>query len=343
MKFEHIHLDDLYKAYAACILDINNETVCLVASKEKGHPCYMYSGDNFDKREVVWENGGGVTSIIKVPGVANEFIAIRDFYLNESPSKAKLVWAKYDNTWTFKDIAYLPYVHHFDILSIDGENYLIAATIADDKDFKDDWSRAGSIYMAKLEKDFDSQDKELKFELLANNMFKNHGYYRYEDDFYFSYDRGILKLQFTKENGEIKIKHEKVLLGQIGEIALKDLDKDGKLEMITIEPYHGNSIKIYHLNENNKYEEVFKYPYEVDFAHALVGATINNQNCFVGGVRRLNSELFIITYEDNEYKVNIIDKGAGPSNLMVGHKNGNDFIISANHSRNEAAVYFLTK
>ena len=37
MKFTHKHLDELYRAYAASILEIDNETAVLVASEEKGY------------------------------------------------------------------------------------------------------------------------------------------------------------------------------------------------------------------------------------------------------------------------------------------------------------------
>ena len=109
---------------------------------------------------------------------------------------------------------------------------------------------------------------------------------------------------------------------------------------MTIEPFHGNTMKVYEETEEG-YKEVFQYPFEVDFAHTLVGNTLNGVPCFVGGVRRVNCELFVITYENNEYKVTIVDEGAGPSNLMVGHQYDRDFIISANHTHNESAVYFV--
>ena len=95
MGVKHIRLDEMYRAYAAAVLQINNKNAIMVASEEKGYPCYMYTGEHFDQKETVWEDGGGCMSIIQIPNVDNQFLAIRDFYLKESPSNSKLVWGQY--------------------------------------------------------------------------------------------------------------------------------------------------------------------------------------------------------------------------------------------------------
>ncbi len=48
--------------------------------------------------------------------------------------------------------------------------------------------------------------------------------------------------------------------------------------------------------------KVWQYDNEIDFAHALVGAKLVGQNAFVCGVRRKDCELFVVTYEDGEYR-----------------------------------------
>ena len=82
---------------------------------------------------------------------------------------------------------------------------------------------------------------------------------------------------------------------------------------------------------------------EIDFAHALVGTKLAGQNAFVCGVRRKDCELFAVTYEDGEYKVTMIEKGVGPANLCVVNEKDRDIIVAANHTANEAAVYFVTE
>ena len=43
-------------------------------------------------------------------------------------------------------------------------------------------------------------------------------------------------------------------------------------------------------------------------------------------------ELFVVTYEDGEYKVTMVDKGVGPANLCVVHEDNRDIIVGANHT-----------
>ena len=105
---------------------------------------------------------------------------------------------------------------------------------------------------------------------------------------------------------------------------------------------HGDTIQIYK-KINGKYTKVWKYDNEIDFAHALVGTKLAGQNAFVCGIRRKDCELFAVTYEDGEYKVTMIEKGVGPANLCVVNEKDRDIIVAANHTANEAAVYFVTE
>lgn len=339
MKITHKHLNELYRAYAASTMEVDGQKVALIASEEKGYPCYMYSGHDFSRRQTVWENGGGCMSILPIPDKQNEFLAIVDFYLKETPSKAKLVWGKYVNqSWELKDVVALPYLHRFDIYAIDGKNYVVGFTIADAKDHKEDWTRPGSVYVGELP---DHPDSGFEFKQISTGYFRNHGYTRHIENGktvgYFTSDEGIFKL-IPQADDDWKI--EKVLDGMIGEVACLDINGDGEIELMTIEPFHGNAIKIYE-KKNGAYEAVYTYPYEVDFAHTLVGDTLASVPCFVGGVRRVEAELFVVRYEDGKYVEQRIDIGAGPSNLCIMHLDDKDVIVSANHTRNESAVYFV--
>lgn len=339
MEFVKKHLDEMYRAYAASAMEINGELNLLVASEEKGYPCYAYSGKNFNTRQTVWENGGGCMSIIPIPNRKNEFLAVRDFYLKETPSSARLVWGHLsDGEWVIETVLKLPYLHRFDIWELDGDLYFIGATIAEEKKAKDDWSHPGSIYYAKLPADL---SKGFEIERLKTGLFKNHGYTRHLVN-------GKIRGTFACEQGVYEVIPQKdapwevkqLLEGAIGEIAWCDLDGDGEDELMTIEPFHGNAMKIYRLVDG-KYIEIYKYPYAVDFAHTLVGTTLAGVPSFVGGVRRENSELFYIQWVDGQCKEFMIEEGVGPANVAVVNLAKEDLIISANHTKNEAAVYIV--
>jgi hypothetical protein len=73
---------------------------------------------DLSQRKVVWDKMGGVMSMIPIPHQENQFLAITDFYLKDSPSLAKLTWVKYDSVHGFEshDLFYLPYLHRFDLI-----------------------------------------------------------------------------------------------------------------------------------------------------------------------------------------------------------------------------------
>ena len=344
MNFEKIHLDDIVRCYCASHIQIGDTLYALFASENPESQCYAYSGENFENRETLWLDRGGCMSIIPFETRKGEFLAVNEFYLKVTPSLAKIVWGKRtDEGWQIKDLFSLPFLHRFDIYHVGDKDYVICATIAKDKQNKEDWSLPGQIYVAELPEDL-CQPIELR--QIVDGCFRNHGYWRGSHDGkvcgYFGSDQGVLRITPPYADGE-DWQIEKVLDGMIGEIATIDLDGDGKQEMMTIEPFHGNGIKIYHLNDKNEYEEVWKYDNEIDFAHTLVGKNLAGKPAFVAGVRRVECELFVVTYEDGQYKVTYVDKGGGPANVDVVNCDGYDLILAANHTLNEAAIYKVTK
>lgn len=342
MKIEKIHLDDMKRCYCASNINFNNENHILLASEDPDIACNMYSTKDFSNKQTVWKKPGGCMSIIPIPGKKREFIAVQEFYLKVSPSKSKLVWGKYNekNEWEFKDVISLPYCHRFDIYRKDNINYLIVATIADEKKDKNDWSKPGKIYVGVLP---DDPSQGVQLEVLQDGLFRNHGYWHAkengEDIGYFGSDQGILRVRLL---GNGKWEKEFILEGMIGEIATIDIDNDGEIEIMTIEPFHGNSIKIYK-KYDGKYQEVYRYANKIDFAHTLVGATLAGQNSFIAGVRREDAELFYVQYRNGQFETLIIEKGVGPANLCVINEENRDLIVAANHTKNEAAVYIVTK
>lgn len=344
MKFNKIHLDDIKRCYCASHMEIDGNLVALFASEDPKSICNMYFGEHFDQKETVWNDAGGCMSIVPLPNKENEFFAVQEFYLKVTPSLSKIVWGKYsaENGWVIKDVFHLPYLHRFDIYNKNGINYFICATIAENKEDKEDWSKPGQIYVGVIPED---PSMGFKLSIIVDGCTKNHGYYRgnYEGNLcgYFASEQGVLRVT-PPENKNSDWQIEKILEGAISEIALIDIDNDGQEEIMTIEPFHGNAIKIYKYI-NDKYECVFEYPYEIDFAHTLVGKKLCGINSFIGGVRRINAELFIIQYVMGKYEVTIVETEVGPANIDVINRECDDLILSANHTKNEAAIYMVTK
>lgn len=344
MNIEKRHLDDIKRCYCASNIQMDGKNHILFASEDPEVGCEMFSGEDFDQKEMVWTKPGGCMSIIPIPHVEHQVLAVQEFYLKVSPSLSKIVWGTYDKQtgWKFQDVLSMPYIHRFDIYHVDGVNYFIGATIATSKEDKNDWSVPGRIYVGVLPEDL---SKGIEVSVLCDGLYRNHGYWHAKEDGkdvgYFGSDQGIMRVTPPTHVGE-DWSCEKILDGQIGEIATIDIDGDGVDEIMTIEAFHGDRIKIYK-KIDGAYEEVYHYDQKIDFAHTLVGAKLAGVNTFLAGVRREEAELFYVQYIDGAYVTTIIEKGVGPANLCVVNEEERDLIVAANHTKNEAAVYVVTK
>ncbi|MFV0479429.1 MAG: hypothetical protein ACK5LZ_02515 [Anaerorhabdus sp.] len=342
MKIEKKVIDEIKRCYSTNEMEVGKENYFFFASEDPNVKASLYKESKLDDEMELWKDAGGCMSLI--PFRHNEFLAVQEFYLKVTPSLSKLVWGKYeeDKGWEIKDLFHLPYLHRFDILNQSGKMYLLCATIADSKENKEDWSKSGKIYGAKLPENLED---EIELEVLVDGVFRNHGYSRGISDGkecgYFTSDQGVIQILAPEENSK-KWVVNKIADGAISEAVFIDLDGDGVEEMMTIEPFHGNQIKIYK-NKNGRYECDYIYPHKIDFAHALVADTILGKPSFIAGIRREDAELVVIQKIGNEYKEILIDKQGGPANLKVVHRDGYDLILAANHTRNEAAVYRISE
>lgn len=340
MNVTKIKSEPLTRAYATAHLKLDGKDFVLYASESTvGVPGFAYAYDlaHPEQPELVWDNAGGCMAIVQHPYEEDAFLAVQEFYLKENPSRAKIVTGKRskDGKWTVKDLVSVPLVHRFGFIRDEGTAYLVICTVARQKDNKDDWSKPGEIFVAPLPKG----DEPVQLTLLQTGLFKNHGFYSYQED-------GKDVICVGSENGAYTIRRshgafqmEKILDGAIGEVALHDIDGDDKLELLTIEPFHGNRIRLYHLNEENKYKPIWEYAPEIDFAHALTGGQLMGKECFVAGIRKANGEAFALYEENGRYVTELIDQGCGPANLCIIHANGKEYVSCANHTTGECALY----
>lgn len=337
-------LDTMERCYAASTLTIDGELHIVLASEAIGGPCYAYSGKDFSKKEVIWENAGGTMSLIQIPGTNGEFLAVQKFFPGFQSAEAKIVWGKRDaqNNWVVKDLIALPFVHRFDIFAVEDELYFLGAVLCGSKKDREDWSDPGKVYIGKLPQ---KPEDGMQLTPILENLTKNHGYcraqYQGRPAGYVTADEGIFAIVPPETKGGDWQIHT-LLERPVGDVALCDLDGDGTDEMITIEPFHGDSFLVNRKTDAG-WQTVYRYPDEIQFAHAVVGCTLCGKPAVVGGIRRKNSELFILQHNGQEYVSTVVETGIGPSNVAVVNLPEHDLLISANHTQNEAAVYYITK
>ncbi len=340
MKIQKRKISDLTLCYCVASLIYQGKQHFLVAS-EKEHPCYLFDdkGNQVDK---IWDGPGGTMSAVQIPGVDGAFLATHKFYSPNNSKEAKivLVWHE-DGEWKVRTLVELPYVHRFDILSRDGENYLIACCLKSDYEYKDDWRFPGMTYGCRLPKDLFTEEMP-ELELLRSGMLKNHGYCRSELGGLMcgivTSEEGVFRFTPPAADGEWTVEQ---LIGEpTSDAVLLDIDGCGKNELLTIGPFHGEKLSVYKDNGAG-FEKVWQYENDIPFAHAICKADINGAQCAVIGHRKGERDLLLVSCENGSFRVDVLDHDVGPANALHHKVDGKDILISANREIDEVAYYVL--
>lgn len=349
MKIEKKVISNLTKCYSCAPLHYNDQDYFLVAA-EKVDRCLLFDLDG-NQVDTVWEQPGGVMSMVQVPGSNGQFLATHKFYSPNDSKEAQIIIATpiEKGNWEIRTLAELPHVHRFDILTRNGVNYLIACALKSGHEYKDDWSMPGKVYAAVLPDDLSVFNEEHQLELteIKDHMLKNHGYYKVVengvDTALISADNGVY--QFfppEKEGGEWTI--TQILDTPASDAAMVDMDGDGEKEMLVLSPFHGDTITIYK-KKDGRYESVYEFEEKAEFLHAIYGGMLCGEPVFIIGHRKAKRNLMIFTWnkETASYEVQIIDENCGSANCMVISNKGKDVIVAANREIDEVAYYTVEK
>ena len=334
---------ELPVCYCVAPLLYKGEPHFLVAS-EQDHPCLLFDRDG-DQVAQIWEKPGGTMSMVQIPGSDGAFLAIRGFY---SPDRGKeaaiyLVWEE-DGIWKNKVVAELPCLHRIDILTRDGASWVIACCLKSGYEYDGDWRFPGKTWVCRLPDQLSEDGAKLPpFIPLLDNMLENHGYSRDMQDGVMSgivsCQSGTYRFSPPQEGGEWTV--EKICEDPASDAVLIDLDGCGQKELVTIRPFHGDTVAVYKL-QDGQYRKVWEYEKRVPLAHAITAGMICGQPTAVIGHRNADRDLFFITYEDG-YKVTIADHDIGPTNAMIFRNGKENVLIAANREINEVAYYTFSQ
>lgn len=345
IKFTKHAIAEMEKCYSVCPITLRGVQGFLVATEKSGG-CFFFNLKG-ELVEQIWQDPGGVMSLVPVPGKADQFLSTHEFYGPNDSAKARLVLAYLaDGQWQVKIVADLPFVHRFDVLSTPEKNYVIACTLKSGHEYKEDWTHPGKIYIGELPDDLLAEGAKLDLTVLAEGLTKNHGYYRcYDGDgrpySVVSADNGVFKVS-PPSPAQPAWKLEKLLDGAFSDATLIDLDGDGQLELLTFAPFHGDDLRIWRLVDG-KYELDYAHPEPVEFLHAIWSGIINDKPTILLGNRKGRRELLALTWdrEAKKYHFQLLDSDRGPANVTYFEREGKRLIVATNRETNEVAMYVL--
>lgn len=324
---------EIKSVYTANAFKVDGRT-CVGAGSETTPAVYL---QDLASGESSFVDGcpGGVMSFVPVPGHPDLFYSIMGLFPPFVGADAGVFMhrRKADGWDTVKAMA-LPFAHRCDILEKGGKNYVFAASCSKFKENPADWSLSGELYVIPLNADGLAGEPELVY----NKIWRHHGMLKAciegEETILFSGAEGIFYMVLDGGKWAVKqfFDHE------VSEFALIDLDGDGVDELITIEPFHGNTLNVYKCVDG-KWDKL--YTDELWFGHGLSAGMFKGEPIFVVGNRR--GPLTLNMYRrlaDGSFSRETLEEEAGPTQSLVFTADGTDYILSANQLKDEVAIYY---
>ena len=324
---------EIKSVYTANAFKVDGRT-CVGAGSETTPAVYLQdlaSGES----SLVDGCPGGVMSFVPVPGHPELFYSIMGLFPPFVGADAGVFMHRRTATgWETSKAMALPFAHRCDILDKDGKSYVFAASCSKFKENPADWSLSGELYVIPLDSDGLAGEPELVY----NKIWRHHGMLKACIDgvetILFSGAEGIFYMVLSDSKWSVKqfFDHE------VSEFALIDLDGDGVDELVTIEPFHGNTLNVYDCQDG---QWVKLYTDELWFGHGLSAGMFKGEPVFVVGNRR--GPLTLNMYRrlaDGSFGRETLEEEAGPTQTLVFTADGVDYILSANQLKDEVALYY---
>lgn len=348
MRIRKLALVSLDAIYAIAAYDEGDRPVVLAATEKEG-PCLRMRWPDWEP-EVLWSEPGGVMSLAPL-GAADGLVAIERFFPVFQSEDAGIVYARpggrEDGGWSVTRVADLPFVHRVEIVSVGTEPFIVAATLCAGKDCVDDWSRPGAVYVGPVPRD-PAVQTPWPLRPVLEGIVKNHGMHVAQLDgrrvVLISGQEGLFQLEVPTGAGE-EWNVRQLLNHEISDMYVADVDGDGVPELVTIEPFHGNMLRVYKREATGSpWQAAAELP--LDFGHVVWAGTLLGEPAILAGSRRGRKELSLIRMVRGPRRLQHvpvdIDTGVGPTQVAVVHRADRELIFSANHGRGEVTLYELT-
>ena len=281
---------------------------------------------------------GGMMSFLPIPGKGGSFVTIMGLFPPFIGQEAGLyLHVKTGNKWETFKIAELPFAHRCEFVEHGGGYYLVAATVSKYKENPGDWSRPGEVYILTPGEDPAQPWGKLRID---SGITRNHGMTRTriegKETICISGAEGIFSIiPGDQQRWSVR----RVFEREVSEMTFIDLDGDGHQELVTIEPFHGNTLNIYK-KEAKGWE--LRFSDSLSFGHGLSSGKFNGIPVVVAGNRSGSLALEAFTVSDlakGIVKRVVIEPNAGPTQTQVFSHASRDYILSANQRKNEVAIY----
>ena len=297
------------------------------------------SGEIVDR---LWDGPGGTMTIRQISDGA--FLATHRFFKRFQAQEAVVsaLTRGESGAWERTEVLRLPYLHRFCILDVAGENWLLGGTLCGGKASFEDWSQPGGVYVGRVGRDV---REPIEARCIYHGIRKNHGMYcgpfNGRQVAMVSGCEGAFEI-VPPERPEGEWQVRQLLNTEISDIRVFDIDGDGKDELITIDSFHGDRLKVYREGAGG-YELAYEYP--IAFGHGLWCGNMLGRRTILIGYKNANGALVALRPRESgrlSMDVTVIDELEQTANIDVYESDG-VFRIYAACSVGDILMYELTE
>lgn len=343
MKLVKKNIYHLEKCYSLAKIQYGGNGHIIVAS-EKNSKCIMFNL-NGEPEHIIWNEPGGTMSICPSPDDGEGvFLATQKMYSPDESTESEIVMVYPDKegAWKCVTIAKIPFAHRFGIVKANKKRYLVVSTLKSAHSYTGDWSTPGKYIAAQLPEHI-TDKTQLQWNVIVDGLFHNHGYCERHDKngiySVISADSGVYEIHPPiTENDTWQV--SLLTPDPTSDMAFLDFDGDGKDEMITLSPYHGDTIKLYKNTKSAEYECIYTFSQKRPFVHSIFAGKINEIPIAVIGHRSgASRDLMGFSFHNGIPDMEVLDKDCGSANVLY-YKNGDrNCLVSANREIDEIAFY----
>lgn len=245
------------------------------------------------------------------------------------------------------EVARLPFAHRIAITEVDRELCFLASTLCSAKQFKDDWSHPGGIYLSFIPANL---NQAWSLRQLVDSLSKSHGmdYARLErgskGGFLISAMEGLFHLRIPERKGS-EWPFERIADGEHSDAFAYDLNASGTADIFTLSPFHGNTLSMYRKLSGGWKRTVIDD--DIEMGHIVWAGEFLGEPGIIAGGRRGRKELRLyrlLDAEKNQFRKEIIDEGIGATQMLVINRASDSaLLIVAGHGTNEVLIYDIHK
>jgi hypothetical protein len=342
MQFKKYSISSLTMPYPLGTLVRNGER-CVVAATEDHGPIMIARPPYQEAMEMV-PGPGGCMALVADEEQPGTLYAIMGCFIGYKFQSGGIYRIGPEPGNPAEKVIGLPFAHRIDLVDRGGTRYLIAATLAADKSEPSDWSRPGTLYASRVPR---RAGEAWNFVPVLEGIHRNHGLlvsrFMGRRSVLVSGTEGLFAADLEASGDDWSFRQ--VMSREISEIAVSDVDGDGKDELITIEPFHGNSVRVYKL-ASGQWRKAWEA--ELDFGHCLLAEKINGIQSILVSNRGGSRDLLLFQFDGHaargaagvaEPLRHVVDPGAGAANMLVMRHNGVDHIFATNQAAGEIVCY----